>query len=208
MNTNVKKTPVYIKIALDVASRIYNGDFQQGQKIKGRSTLASEYATSPETIRKAMSLLRDMGVVDIQQGSGIYVKSKKDAHNFLERFKSKEKLDELKKELKFLIEEKRQLDYRINEVTGKIIDFYERSRNTTSFNPIEIQIPLESHLIGKTLQDISFRNHTGGTIIGIKRGEQVIMSPGPSDVIEAEDTFVILADSIHLDAIYSYILKV
>lgn len=202
---NEKKVPVYIKIALDVAGKIYNGNYSQGQKLKGRSTLAGEYNTSPETVRKAMSLLRDMKVVDIQQGSGIYIRSKKEAYSFLERFSSKEDLDALRKQLKQLMIEKKEIEANISKLIEKIIDHSERFRNSVSFNPIEIQIAPESHLIGKTLKDINFRNETGYNIIGIKRNEFMMMSPGPLDIVEAGDTLLVLGDMSYIDSIYNYI---
>lgn len=204
---NEKRMPVYIKIALDVAGKIYNGNYTQGQKLKGRSTLAGEYNTSPETVRKAMSLLRDMKVVDIQQGSGIYIRSKKEAYSFLERFSNKENLDALRKQLKELMKEKREIELKINELIEKIVDHSERFKNTVSFNPIEIQITSDSHLIGKTIKEINFRNHTGCTIIGIKREEYMIMSPGPSEILEDGDILLVLGDMSYIDAIYNYMNK-
>ena len=36
-------SPAYLKIALDIASRIVNGDFIEGKKLSGRSTLVGIY---------------------------------------------------------------------------------------------------------------------------------------------------------------------
>lgn len=47
---NSEQYPRYIRIAVDVAHRITQGEFIKSQKIKGRSTLAGEYGVSPETI--------------------------------------------------------------------------------------------------------------------------------------------------------------
>ncbi len=60
-------TPKYIKIAIDIAQRIYNNEFKVGEKIRGRSTLSSKYNVSPETIRRAVSLLKDMQVVEVTE---------------------------------------------------------------------------------------------------------------------------------------------
>ncbi len=32
-------TPKYIKIAIDIAQKIYNNEFKVGEKVRGRSTL-------------------------------------------------------------------------------------------------------------------------------------------------------------------------
>ena len=59
--------PEYVKIAVDMAGRIYKGEFDEQEKLRGRSTLAGEYNVSPETIRRAMRLLEDMEVVTVSQ---------------------------------------------------------------------------------------------------------------------------------------------
>ena len=42
-------TPVYLQIAVDIASRIARGEFKENTKIYGRSVMSSEYGVSPET---------------------------------------------------------------------------------------------------------------------------------------------------------------
>lgn len=63
----------YLQIALDLATRIAQGELTEGSRIYGRSVLASEYGVSPETIRKALRLLADMKVVDVKPQSGAVV---------------------------------------------------------------------------------------------------------------------------------------
>lgn len=67
--------PVYQLIALDVAENIISGRYQVGEKVHGRSTLASRYNVSPETVRRAMFLLKDMEILEMKQGSGIFIKN-------------------------------------------------------------------------------------------------------------------------------------
>lgn len=55
-----EELPQYMRIAGSVAGRIAEGQFAEGEKLSGRSKLSSEYQVSPETIRKAVQLLRDM----------------------------------------------------------------------------------------------------------------------------------------------------
>ena len=62
--------PIYQKIAVDIASKIAAGKYKVGEKIYGRSMLAAHYAVSPETIRRAMFMLQDVGIVAIESGSG------------------------------------------------------------------------------------------------------------------------------------------
>ena len=54
-----EELPQYMRIAGSVAGRIAEGQFAEGEKLSGRSKLSSEYQVSPETIRKAVQLLRE-----------------------------------------------------------------------------------------------------------------------------------------------------
>lgn len=83
-----QKKAAYVSIALDIANKILNGEFREKQKISGRSTLASMYNVSPETIRRAIVLLEDMDVVNSSRGSGIDVISKSAAEKFMRKIKA------------------------------------------------------------------------------------------------------------------------
>ena len=41
-NEIIDEVPVYQKIAIDIAKKIINGKYSLGEKLSGRSTLASE----------------------------------------------------------------------------------------------------------------------------------------------------------------------
>ena len=47
----------YLQIAADVASRVAAGDLPEGERLFGRSVMASEYGVSPETIRRDLEKL-------------------------------------------------------------------------------------------------------------------------------------------------------
>ena len=80
--------PVYQLIALDVAQDIAEGRYQPGEKVRGRSTLAGKYNVSPETVRRAMSMLQDMEILEMRQGSGIYIRDVAKATRFVEKFRA------------------------------------------------------------------------------------------------------------------------
>ncbi|NLD21693.1 MAG: winged helix-turn-helix transcriptional regulator, partial [Bacteroidales bacterium] len=75
--------PYYEKIAIDIASRIINDEFKQGTRLLGISTMASQYKTSSETVRKALRLLSDMKVVEVMPQRGSIVLSKDNAERYL-----------------------------------------------------------------------------------------------------------------------------
>ena len=56
--------------------------YEVGQKVHARSTLASNFNVSPETARKAINVLVDLGIMDVRHGSGAYIASKGKAQSF------------------------------------------------------------------------------------------------------------------------------
>ena len=74
--------PRYQRIALEIASRIASGEYEEGQKVSGRSSIAGQYGVSPETARRAFSVLSDNGIVDPWKGSGMFIKSRKNAEKY------------------------------------------------------------------------------------------------------------------------------
>ncbi|MFC6602613.1 GntR family transcriptional regulator [Ectobacillus funiculus] len=80
--------PTYEKIAIDIANRIYDGKFKVGERIHGRSTLASEYNVSPETVRRAIKILEDVEIVQSAKGSGVIIASRENALSTLAAFLS------------------------------------------------------------------------------------------------------------------------
>ena len=89
----------YQQIAVELAQKIADGWYTIGEKISARSTLASNYNVSPETARKAVNILVDLGIVTIRQGSGTYVASREKAHLFVERYKNTVSMQEIRREI-------------------------------------------------------------------------------------------------------------
>lgn len=204
MTTHIE-VPVYMKIAVDMAGRIYKGEFLEGEKLRGRSTLAGEYNVSPETIRRAMRLLEDMEVVRVTQGSGIYIKSKEKAYTFMDRFKQKESIDELKISVRNLLKKQRNIEIEIQNKLNTIIEYADRLKHSNLITPIEIPLPSSSHLIGKNIYDTKFWQNTGATIVGIKRDQELIVSPGPYAEFLEGDILIIVGDPFVRERTNQYI---
>lgn len=183
-------TPAYLKIAIDIASRIVNGDFVEGEKLSGRSTLASLYNVSPETIRRSIALLKDMDVVKVAEKSGIKITSKHNANEFLKKFKTKSEFTNIKEEIYNLINEKKVLEKKLENNIQNLIEFATQLRNVGLIVPYESLVEPNSLIIGKSLGELNFWHNTGATIVGIKRGEQLFLSPGPYFTINEKDIVV------------------
>lgn len=198
-------TSRYQKIAIDIAKRIVSGEITPGQKLSGRSVLSSHYNVSPETIRRSISLLQDMQVVDVYRGSGIIVNSLDKALIFIERFKNIEATYNLKNDLLNLVEQKRQIDSRLENLLEQIIDNTDKFRSLSPYNPVEIRVSSTSPLINKSIGEIKFWQNTGGTIIAIVRGRDIIVSPGPYPVIQPNDIIVAVGGNVAIEVMNSFI---
>lgn len=185
--------PRYLKIAVDLSARIASGEISEGEKLKGRSVLSTEYKVSPETIRRSMSILSDKKVVEINLGSGIVVSSRKNAVQFVKSFKNDESISEMRLNLTRLLENRKRLDNEIVSITEQIIDMY-KYRRTDLITPVEIQIPHGSRIVGRSIGELEVWHNTGATIIGVIRSKNVIISPGPYYEFDQDDRILIVGD--------------
>lgn len=198
-------SPAYLKIALDIASRIVNGDFIEGKKLSGRSTLVGIYNVSPETIRRSIALLQDMDVVVVEEKSGITIKSKTNAGSFIEKFKTKNEFATIKHDIYSLIEEKKELESKLENKINDLIEFATQLRNVGLIVPYESLVEPNSLIIGKTLGELNFWNNTGATIIGVKRECKLYLSPGPYLAIKNGDIIVYVGESEVIENVNNYI---
>jgi len=187
-------TPVYAQIALDIAKRIAKGVLKEDSKILGRSVMSSEYGVSPETIRRSMHLLSDMGIVEIRHNSGAIVRSAEKAKRYIERFGEHQDVRFMQKNLTELIRQQEQSTQKITEFVTSLIRLSERFSDSSPFTSHEESVPGDSPLIGRTLADLRFWQQTGATVIAIRRGETIVLSPGPYALIEPHDTLVYVSD--------------
>lgn len=197
--------PIYQQIAIDIANRIYSGEFDEGTKIFGRSTLAGEYNVSPETIRRAMILLQDTNIVDVSHGSGIEVRSRAAAFEFIEKFKDINSINSLKNSILDIIEEKRKLENQLKIYIDKLVNYSERFKKSNPFAILEIEILGSSKLLGKNIAEVNFWQNTGATIIGIKRDNRIILSPGPYAEFRENDVFIMVGEEGSLERIKKFI---
>ncbi|MGG7164188.1 TrkA C-terminal domain-containing protein [Clostridium ihumii] len=184
------KVPNYIKIATDIAYRIINNEFIEGSKITGRTTLVSIYQVSPETIRRSISLLKSMNVVTVNEKSGIIINNKKNAVEFLNKFKTESDFNSLKCETYELLKERKKIDEQIEKNLNSVINFATQLRNVGKIIPFESKILSNSSIIGKSIGELNFWHNTQATIIGIIRNNETFLSPGPYFTLMANDIII------------------
>ena len=199
--------PRYLKIAVDLSARIASGDILEGEKLKGRSVLSTEYNVSPETIRRAMSILSDNKVVDIVVGSGIIILSKQSALQFLKNYIDDESVDEIRLKLSQMFEKQKSMDEEIISLTKQIIDKYKYKRSELII-PMEIQLPPHSFIIGKSIGKLDIWQNTRATIIGIVQEKSIIISPGPYYEFAENDKVLIVGDETVIERFNAFINKI
>lgn len=184
----------YKSIALDIAQRIVSGEFPVNGKISGRSLLAGQYHVSPETIRKAIGLLREENIVSVSQGKEITVVSSRNAHEYITKNDYLKSVYSLKQDLQILLEEKQAIDRKFESLLIEIIGASDRLKNLKPYNPVEVRVGPDSHVIGNTIANLQFWQNTGATIIALRRGTNVSISPGPHVVIREDDVLVVVGE--------------
>jgi len=194
MNCSIE-APVYSKIALDIAARIARGELKLNEKISGRSLMASEYSVSPETIRRSFKLLADVNIIEVMPNSGAVVISREKALEYVERYNTGRGFRSLRKELKALLKERDEVNQKILNIIDEICDLSERFKNTNPLNTLEFEIPENSPVENKSIEEIKFWQKTGATIVGIKRDEKMILSPGPYSVFKKGDVLIVTGDA-------------
>lgn len=207
METIRNKTPRYIKIALDIAKRIDSHEFTEGTKLRGRSTLASEYSVSPETIRRSASLLEDMDVIKVNEKSGIQIKSIEKAHIFIEKFSEKNNLNEARLMLKKLRAEKESIEKRIDESIDILLEYTKDLKKINLGINYEISVPPNSHILGKTINELKFWYNTGATITAVKRETELFISPGPYISFYAEDIIYFVCAEENFIKVQNFIIN-
>jgi len=187
---NQEKSPRYVRIAIDIANRIISLTLKESQKIKGRSTLAGEYNVSPETIRRSLALLSDMEVVEVLPNSGVVIKSRDKALDFINKFSSKENIGSLRAEITKLIDERNKLNAAIQEKLDLVLEQSFSFSSNQVINQYEYKISEKSKFVDKMISEIKFWQNTGATIIGVKRARELLVSPGPYFAFERGDIII------------------
>ncbi|BCZ44950.1 GntR family transcriptional regulator [Clostridium gelidum] len=198
-------SPIYQQIAVDIASKIANGDYEVGEKIYARSVLASQYGVSSETSRRAICILSDIDVVATNKGSGVIIKSREKAIKFLKQYNEVKTINDLKNDiLNSLERQKNENDY-LKEKLSQLIDKTDRFKSINPFMPFEICLSKDTPHIEKTLSEINFWHNTSATVICIKRNDCLEMSPGPYAVLHENDILYFVGDEECYDRVNKFI---
>jgi DNA-binding GntR family transcriptional regulator len=64
----------YLRIADDIAARIADGELAPGARLRSERDLATHYGVSYGTVRHAMEVLRERGLITTIHGRGTFVR--------------------------------------------------------------------------------------------------------------------------------------
>lgn len=203
-NVQVKQ-PKYQQIAVDIASKIVEKRYQIGDKIYARSSLASQYNVSAETARRAIAVLQDLEIVEASKGSGVFIKSYEKAAHFVRQFHDVQSIHELQNELLVSIHAQQNQLINLQEKTKQLISRTEHFRSVNPFIPYQIEMTLESPCIHQTLQDLNFWQNTTGTIVGIRRNNELLLSPGPYASLQEGDIIYFIGNDESLTRVQNFL---
>ena len=199
---------LYLQIALDIARRIARGELREGARLYGRSVMASEYHVSPETIRRALRLLSDMKVVEIKPQSGVTVLSADNARRYIENFEDDSQVHRLREDLKDLIGEYSALNQRLVQTVSALLNSRETfSAAHESLPNYEVPVPKGSPVIGKSIGELRFWQSTGGTIVAIRRGKALMLSPGPYAELYDGDVIILVGSRAAAEAARRFVTE-
>lgn len=199
------RPPIYLQVAYDIAAKIASGALAEQERFSGRSLMSSQYAVSPETIRRALRLLSDMGIIEVRENVGSQVLSKQRAKEYVEHYEMGRDLLMLKNELNQLVTQHNQINERITYVVGQITDLSDRFRSSDGLRTYEFLVSKDSHIEGKSISGLDFRKRTGATIVAVRRGEEIMLSPTPETVLRENDLLVIACDVICVDSVIEFV---
>lgn len=192
------KQPKYLIIAEDIASKIVEKKYLVGEKIYARSSLASQYGVSPETARRAIAVLQDLNIVEATKGSGVVITSYANAANFVHRLEGVKSVRELQNELNQSIEKQVAGLASIQEAMKELINRTNRYHSINPFVPFQVEITSNCPYVSKNISEIHFWQNTRATIVGIKKQNELLLSPGPYATLEVGDVIYFIGDELCL----------
>lgn len=188
--------PRYQQVAVEIAERIADQRYVVGQKIHARSTLASNFNVSPETARKAINVLVDLGIMEVRHGSGAYVLSLEKAQAYLDKYKDVQSIQEIKNDIMESVEQQKQELENFSSLLDQLVSQTKRVHNFAPFVPYELKLTEEAQHLDATVNELNLWHETGATMIAIQHGEELLLSPGPYAKLSAGSTLFFVSNEL------------
>ncbi|MGT2666320.1 GntR family transcriptional regulator [Streptococcus rifensis] len=169
----------YQKIAVAVAKKIATGDYKVGQKIKSRTTLASLFHVSPETVRKGINILADHKIVTTKQGSGVWITSQDKALAFVQSYEQEHSLAIIRQDIEDKLESQRLEMKKLEQALEELFQQTKKSRGHFALQLYRLVLnkPLKEPNVSLNKRNIW--QNSGATIVALARDETLKISPDP-----------------------------
>ena len=190
--------PRYQQIAVDLAERIVENRYKIGEKIHARSTLASTYNASPETTRKAINVLVDLGIMEVRHGSGAFVASKEKAKDFLLQYQDVQSIQETKAEIMASVEKQQEELDHFSQLLDQLVN---QTKRIHKMNPL---LPFDATHLDQSISELNIWQATGATVIAISHKEELLVSPGPYAKFTAGDTVHFIGNEFTLQRMTNF----
>lgn len=188
--------PRYQQIAVEIAERIVENRYKEGEKIHARSTLASNFNVSPETARKAINVLVDLGIMQVQHGSGAFVASRELAQTFVAQYKDVSSIQEIKQEILESVDRQQQELENFSSLLDTLVNQTKRIQQTAPFLPYEIKLDETAQHLDQSISELNIWQETGATVVALQHNEHLLLSPGPYAKFEVGETVFFVGDEL------------
>ena len=141
-----------------------------------------------------MKILEDIGVVKSIKGKGVIVLSSAKASSFIKKYQDLTNISSYKSDLYDLLDAKSKIEDNILDTINKILDYSNRLEIINPLVPAQFVLTKECKYIGQDAGKTKFWQNTGGTIVAIKRNDELIISPGPYIEFMEGDTLLVVGD--------------
>lgn len=198
------REPRYRQIAYAIAEKIADGDYPISSKLHARSTLSVQYGVSSETARKAISILSDLGIVQVAHGSGVKILSQEKAKQFLNQSRETSTIQTLHAQIDNLMTVQKTAIDNLSESLATLFEQTARVQKKNPLAPHELLLADESEAIGQSIAQLNFWQKTGATLIAILHHDELVLSPGPYAILEQGDTIYFVGNEISFHAVKTF----
>ena len=80
------------------------------------------------------------------------------------------------------------------------MDLSERFRHSDRLRTYEFQVS-DGPTAGRSIGELQFRQRTGATIVAVRKGEDILLSPGPQTLLEQGDVLVVACELSQLEQV-------
>lgn len=188
--------PRYQQIAVAIAERIVENRYHEGEKIHARSTLASNFNTSPETARKAINVLVDLGIMEVRHGSGAYVASKEKAKSYLVQYHDVSSIQDLKQEILNSVNRQQEELENFSTLLDTLVSQTKIRHQTAPFVPYEIVLDDKAVHLNQSIGELNIWQETGATVVAIQHEDRLLLSPGPYAKFEVGETVFFVGEEL------------